>query len=131
MKKVRIYAIALVLLMNACLAATITVAARLNNKVDISISLPNDQTYEIKLPGIPQYLDDLESIISDDVVIANYSIIEENTDPFAYVIAYNNNTKEIYMITKYKEEGNSSLVLHPLYKADGKSIIKYGKNKPA
>lgn len=81
---------------------------------EISIALAGKETIKIIFPGIVQnYESDVDKIITDSFVKENYTVIGSYQDPFAYIVAYDNKTKKLCVISKDKE----NIVLFPLYES--------------
>lgn len=81
---------------------------------EISIALAGKETIKIIFPGIVQnYESDVDKIITDSFVKKNYTVIGSYQDPFAYIVAYDNKTKKLCVISKDKE----NIVLFPLYES--------------
>lgn len=99
-----------------------------DSTVSLEISLPDNHSVEIRLPDTPYgIITDIDAIKNDDTVKNDYTIIKGNDDQkFPYVVAYNNDTKELFVIYKisYSDE-QKCLCLMPLYEANGKDIVKY------
>ena len=99
-----------------------------DSAVNFKISLPDNHSVEIRLPDTPYgIITDIEAIKNDDTVKNNYTVIQENDDQkFPCIVAYNNDTKELFVIYKivYSDE-QKCLCLMPLYEANGKDIVKY------
>lgn len=99
-----------------------------DSAVSLKISLPDNHSVEIRLPDTPYgIITDIDTIKNDDTIKNNYTVIQENDDQkFPCVVAYNNDTKELFVIYKisYSDE-QKCLCLMPLYETNGKDIVKY------
>lgn len=99
-----------------------------DSTVSLEISLPDNHSVEIRLPDTPYgIITDIDAIKNDDTVKNNYTVIKENDNQkFPCIVAYNNDTKELFVIYKisYSDE-QKCLCLMPLYEANGKDIVKY------
>lgn len=99
-----------------------------DSAVSFKISLPDNHSVEIRLPDTPYgIITDIDAIKNDDTVKNNYTVIKENDNQkFPCIVAYNNDTKELFVIYKiaYSDE-QKCLCLMPLYETNGKDIVKY------
>ena len=135
----------LMIIFTTFLAVSIMVTAALNDKATVailtfiiwfgliliySIQKPDSTvSLEISLPDNTPYgiITDIDAIKNDDTVKNNYTVIKENDNQkFPCIVAYNNDTKELFVIYKisYSNE-QKCLCLMPLYEANGKDIVKY------